>query len=177
LNAVARWVGRDYRRAAVLKPMLEQAGVSLKSLNDQYFLDEEELRTIARHSLATIGAHSVTHPALSLLDDTSARREMSANRAFLENLLQMPIVHFAYPYGDDGACGPREGALAKEVGFATGVTTRRGQLWPEHKHYVHALPRVEVRTGAMHSPFAWMFDVWVSNLRRMARGTGPAVTW
>jgi peptidoglycan/xylan/chitin deacetylase (PgdA/CDA1 family) len=177
LSAVGRWIGRDYPRAAVLKPMLEQAGISLDLINDQYFVSEEELRTIARHPLATIGAHTVTHPALSILDGTSARWEMSANRAFLENLLQMPIVHFAYPYGDDGACGPREGRLAKEVGFASAVTTRRGQLWPEHKHQVHALPRVEVRTDAVHSPFAWMFDVWVSNMRRMARGNAPAVTW
>ena len=177
LNAITHWVAGDYHRKASLKPTLDRSGISLMAVNEQYFLNEEELKIIAKHPLATVGAHTVTHCALSILDDTSAREEMSANRAYLQNLLQLPVLHFAYPYGDVAACGPREGMLAEKVGFSTAVTSRRGQLWPEHAHHVHALPRVAVKAGATVSPYAWMFDVWASHLRRTAKGIGPVVTW
>ena len=53
-------------------------------------------------------------------------------------------VHFAYPYGDPGSAGPRDFALAKNAGFATAVTTRKGMLFPGHKDHLTALPRVSL---------------------------------
>jgi peptidoglycan/xylan/chitin deacetylase (PgdA/CDA1 family) len=54
------------------------------------------------------------------------------------------VVHFAYPYGDRLAAGPREFALAKAAGFKTAVTTRPGMLFPENAEYPTALPRVSL---------------------------------
>ena len=36
----------------------------------------------------------------------------------------------------------RDFALAKEAGFKTAVTTRRGMLFPAHRRFLTALPRV-----------------------------------
>ena len=54
------------------------------------------------------------------------------------------VQHIAYPYGSSGECGPREFRLAEEMGFATGVTTERWNLYPEHQHRLFALPRVTI---------------------------------
>jgi peptidoglycan/xylan/chitin deacetylase (PgdA/CDA1 family) len=45
-------------------------------------MDWDEVRTIAADPLCTIGAHTMTHPALARLSEQEARREMvdSADR-------------------------------------------------------------------------------------------------
>lgn len=140
LDEVRRWVSQDLRRAVLLAPTFKQHGISLAALNDAYFLDERELSILARHPLASIGGHTTSHPALPTLEQSSARAELADNRRYLENLLQSPVRHVAYPYG---ACGPREEHLANEVGFQTAVTTLKARLY-DHKLTPFALPRISV---------------------------------
>lgn len=140
LAEVTRWVHQDYRRGAMLWPVFKESGISLEKLNDEYFLDERELRTLARHPLASIGGHSTSHPALSSLDGVSALAELADNRDYLEDLVQLPVRHVAYPYG---ACGPREEKLASQAGFQTATTTRQGRLY-DHKLNPFALPRIGI---------------------------------
>jgi peptidoglycan/xylan/chitin deacetylase (PgdA/CDA1 family) len=146
---VTRWVHQDYRRGAMLAPTFKRNEISLAALNEEYFLGERELRILARHPLASIGGHTTSHPALATLDTPSARAELADNRSYLENLLQLPIRHVAYPYGTLRACGPREERLANEVGFQSAVTTRQEQLH-DSKLNPFALPRIGVNS---HSDF------------------------
>jgi peptidoglycan/xylan/chitin deacetylase (PgdA/CDA1 family) len=141
LARAAQWVHEDYHRAAMLAPTFHKAGVSLSALNDRYFLDERELQVLSRHPLVSIGGHTTSHPALKTLDSASARAEMADNRNYLQNLIQRPVRHFAYPYGDLKACGPRDEHLAGDVGFLTAVTTQIGQLGARHLNHF-ALPRI-----------------------------------
>jgi peptidoglycan/xylan/chitin deacetylase (PgdA/CDA1 family) len=143
LSRVSKWIHEDYRRAALLTPTFNKAGLSLPALNEAYFLDQRELQALARHPLASIGGHTASHPALAYLDIRSARAEMADNRNYLEELIQLPVRHIAYPYGNSRACGPREEYLAKEVGFSTAVTTRHAQL-SDGKLNHFALPRLGV---------------------------------
>ena len=66
------------------------------------------------------------------------------SRARIESALQRPIVHLAYPYGDRGAAGQREFALARAAGYKTAVTTRPGMIFPESADHLTALPRVSL---------------------------------
>lgn len=143
LSKVRDWVHQDYKRSAALATTFENGGISLSALNDRYFLDPGELQSLARHPLASIGGHSTSHQALSVLDATSAQAELVDNRNYLENLLQLPVRHLAYPYGTPGACGLREEYLAKEAGYASAVTTRHGQLTGDGLDQF-ALPRIGV---------------------------------
>jgi peptidoglycan/xylan/chitin deacetylase (PgdA/CDA1 family) len=142
---VQLWVHQDFRRAAVLESTFEKAGISLAALNDAYFLDERELRDLGCHPLASIGGHTASHAALVTLDQSSARAELANNRSYLENLLQLPVRHFAYPYG---AFGPREEQLASDVGFRTAVTTEHARLY-DSKVNQFALPRVGAYIGGV----------------------------
>jgi peptidoglycan/xylan/chitin deacetylase (PgdA/CDA1 family) len=143
LSRVTKWIHEDFRRAATLAPAFKKAGVSLAALNDRYFLDGRELQALSRHQLASIGAHTTSHPALAHLDARSARAEMADNRNYLEELLQLPVRHIAFPYGSTGACGPREELLAQEVGFSSAATTRHAQL-SERNLNPFSLPRLGV---------------------------------
>jgi peptidoglycan/xylan/chitin deacetylase (PgdA/CDA1 family) len=143
LARATHWVHEDYRRAAMLAPTFQKARISLSALNDAYFLDEKEVQTLSDHPLASIGGHTTSHPALKTLDRSSARAEMADNRDYLQNLIQRPVRHFAYPFGGPKACGPREEQLASDVGFLTAVTTQAGQLGARHPNRF-ALPRIVV---------------------------------
>jgi peptidoglycan/xylan/chitin deacetylase (PgdA/CDA1 family) len=143
LRKVDQWVHEDFNRVAALAPTFNKAGISLSALNEQYFLDEDALQELARHPLASIGGHTTSHAALATLDATSARAELADNRNYLENLLQLPVRHLAYPYG---ACGLREEHIANELGYLSAVTTRHGQL-RDHRPNQFALPRIGVSSS------------------------------
>lgn len=90
-----------------------------------------------------VGAHSCTHPNLRKLDEASGRREVADSRHILEDLLQIPILNFAYPYG---SAGKREQGWVQEAGFSAGWILREGAL--ENANPL-ARPRVAIRTLAM----------------------------
>jgi peptidoglycan/xylan/chitin deacetylase (PgdA/CDA1 family) len=104
----------------------------------------DELKPFAAEPLVNIGAHTITHCNLAAQPDEIASQEMATSRARIEDALQRPAVHFAYPYGDKLAAGRRDFALAKAAGFKTAVTTRPGMVFPENAEYPTALPRVSL---------------------------------
>jgi peptidoglycan/xylan/chitin deacetylase (PgdA/CDA1 family) len=141
---VENWVSADYRRASELSSTFRSRGICFEQLNRQYFLDDRELQALAAVPLVSIGAHTTSHPALATLEREVARREMADNRAYLENLTQRPVVHFANPYGSPAACGRREADLARQLNFSSAVTTRHGHLMPDHGSEQFMLPRISI---------------------------------
>lgn len=104
----------------------------------------DELKSIVDDPLVTFGAHSVTHCNFARQREEVVAREMADSRARLENVLQRPVLHFAYPYGNRSDAGTREFALARAAGFKTAMTTRPGMIFPESVDHLTALPRVSL---------------------------------
>ncbi len=121
-------------------------GIDAAALGDELIMNWREVRQLAADPLATIGAHTVGHYALARLDAARARREMSESRARLKEMAGVDARHFAFPYGSPRTADEREFALARELGFATAVTTRRGVLEGSGDR-LHALPRISVNGG------------------------------
>ena len=103
-----------------------------------------ELEELARDPLVTIGAHTVNHVRLAKVPEKTARAEMRQSAAVIESALGQRPVHLSYPVGDPTSAGPREFAIARELGFKTAVTTRPGVLFPEHREHLMALPRISL---------------------------------
>jgi peptidoglycan/xylan/chitin deacetylase (PgdA/CDA1 family) len=104
----------------------------------------DELKPFANDPLISIGAHTITHCNLAQQTEATAGHEMATSRARIEHVLQRPVLHFAYPYGDRIAAGAREFALARASGFKTAVTTRPGMVFPQNAKHMTALPRVSL---------------------------------
>jgi peptidoglycan/xylan/chitin deacetylase (PgdA/CDA1 family) len=104
----------------------------------------DELKSFADDPLVSIGAHSITHCNLAHQSEETARKEMTVGRTRIEEKLQRPVLHLAYPYGDRFAAGAREFALAQTAGYKTAVTTRPGMMFPESAGHLTALPRVSL---------------------------------
>ena len=128
----------------VVAGLVAPVGVTSPALAEPEFMTWRETAAFAAHPLVSVGAHSVTHRRLAQWPEAVVREEMSGSRSMLEARLDRRIESFAYPVGDATSAGPREFALARELGFATAVTTRPGMLFPEHADHPHALPRVSL---------------------------------
>ena len=87
-----------------------------------------------------IGAHTVSHPILSRLDQATARREMADGRARLEDLLQQRVGLFAYPNGrPDTDYLVDDAQMARTLGFDAAFSTAWGAAGCESDPY--QLPR------------------------------------
>ena len=119
-------------------------GIDEDAVSRELCMSWDELKPFAADPLVTIGAHTVSHCNLAKQTEAMVVHELSASRTDIENVLQRPAVHLAYPYGDRCAAGSREFALAKSAGFETAVTTRPGVIASDNSSQLTALPRVSL---------------------------------
>ena len=136
--------GPEARLLDVVATLMAQAGLASRDIANRLCLDWTAITALAKHPLCAIGVHTLTHPMLAKHDDAFARYEMAESRRLIELRLGQPARHLAYPVGDATSAGPREFALAAELGFSSAVTTRPGMIFPAHRDHRMALPRLSV---------------------------------
>ena len=138
---VIAWVWDDFSRVNAFGETYRRYGLSMEALVRCHAMSETELQHIHQSPLITIGGHTTAHFPLALLETDQVRREIADNRSFLQNLLQDPIDHFAYPFGRPAIDGEREAAIVRDLGFKTAVTTDVGGLFETHKNDPYLWPR------------------------------------
>jgi peptidoglycan/xylan/chitin deacetylase (PgdA/CDA1 family) len=139
-----RGLPREQDLQREVESLCARHGVDQSSIARELCMSWGELKDFADDPLVTIGAHTITHCNLAWQSEATAAFEIAASRARIEEVLQRPILHLAYPYGDRTAAGPREFTLAKAAGFKTAVTTRPGMIFPESAGHLTALQRVSL---------------------------------
>jgi peptidoglycan/xylan/chitin deacetylase (PgdA/CDA1 family) len=96
--------------------------------HDALMLTREMLVTLERHGIE-IGAHTISHPILTSLDDDSARHEIAAGKRQLEALVGKPVRLFAYPNGKVGQdFDARHVEMVRQAGFSAAFTTEAGGI-------------------------------------------------
>jgi peptidoglycan/xylan/chitin deacetylase (PgdA/CDA1 family) len=127
--------------------------VAIRALADKYRLDLaalaaelvmgwDEVRAIAADPLCTIGAHTMTHPALARLSPDAALAEMRDSADRIAKEIGTRPTSLAFPYGYPAAAGAREARLAGEAGLAASLTTQPGYVPATGVR--HGLPRVSI---------------------------------
>ena len=87
-----------------------------------------------------IGAHTISHPILTSLDDQSAQLEIVGGKAELEDLIGKRVPLFAYPNGKVGKdFDARHVRMVREAGFDAAFTTAVGAITPRLDRF--QLPR------------------------------------
>ncbi|MEG6509576.1 polysaccharide deacetylase family protein [Methyloligella sp. 2.7D] len=128
----------------VVRVLAERHGIDMMARCRELIMNWDELRELAADPLVTIGGHTKGHYAVAKLSAANAKEEMIGGADRIEAELGTRPEHFAYPYGDELSAGPRDFWLAKECGFKTAVTTRKGMIFPAHREHLTALPRVSL---------------------------------
>jgi peptidoglycan/xylan/chitin deacetylase (PgdA/CDA1 family) len=144
LHGWLRGLPGEHDIAREVAAMCARHGVDQTAICRDLCMSWDELKPFAADPLVAIGAHTITHCNLARQSEAIALDEMTTSRVRIENALQCPVVHLAYPYGDKIAAGAREFALARTAGFKTAVTTRPGMIFSENASHLTALPRVSL---------------------------------
>lgn len=129
---------------AEVRRLCEAHGIDVARLCRELIMTWAELKSLAEDPLVTIGAHTCRHFAVARLPLEAARRELADSKARIEYELCRPCRHFSFPFGDETSAGPRDFALAGEVGFETAVTTRKGVVRLGPPAGARAIPRVSL---------------------------------
>ncbi|MGA7219738.1 MAG: polysaccharide deacetylase family protein [Candidatus Sulfotelmatobacter sp.] len=163
----ADWI-RGLRRYRGLTQILRSASSSEKSSSEKRFrlLNIDELRRLSAAGM-TIGAHTMSHPVLSLCSDDEVRREIQGSKAVIERAIGRAVWAFAYPFGNPATMGQREIRLAREAGFSCAFLNV--EHWAGEAPDSLAIPRCHVTVETTLPEFA----AHLSGLhRRLQRALG-----
>ena len=83
----------------------------------------KQVMEIDEHYLFTIGCHTLSHPILRNETLKSAKNQIYKSKTLIEEKLNHPVKHFAYPFGGRNEVNERDFKIAEECGFETAVTT------------------------------------------------------
>src|SRR5262249_53223921 len=73
-------------------------GIDQAAICKNLCMSWDELKAFSADPLVTVGAHSITHCNLARQSEAIAREELTLSRARIEDALQRPAIHLAYPY-------------------------------------------------------------------------------
>jgi peptidoglycan/xylan/chitin deacetylase (PgdA/CDA1 family) len=131
-------------RVALIRDLATKYDYDLGAQCRALIMNWNELRHFAGEQLCTIGAHTVHHYELAKLPAEQARSEIEMSLKVLEAQFGRRPLHLSYPIGGPSSAGPREYAMARELGVRSAVTTIPGGLYRHHRDTLTALPRVSL---------------------------------
>lgn len=100
----------------------------------------DEFRTLSKSDLITIGSHTVSHPMLSTLIESSARAELRDSKLQLETLLERQVTLFSFPYG-----GFTTDLVewCREIGYKRVFTTLPKKAFETRQEFAYGRVRVD----------------------------------
>jgi len=114
-----------------------------------------------------IGAHTLTHPRLSQLDEAQAKREILEPREQLEALLGRKIETFSFPYGDfnEALIG-----WCREAGYQRIFTTQHRNAFEPSSQFVVGRVKAEPTDWTLEFRLkllgGYLWRPWASALKR-----------
>jgi peptidoglycan/xylan/chitin deacetylase (PgdA/CDA1 family) len=138
------WQHDEAEAVAAIDSLARRHGVDPLELTARLVMGPDELLRLIEHPLASLGAHTVSHRAISRLPEVEARAEMLHSADWLEALTGSRPTTFAFPYGMKQGVSARDMAIAAELGFSVAVTTQPGTLTEAALGTPTGLPRISL---------------------------------
>jgi peptidoglycan/xylan/chitin deacetylase (PgdA/CDA1 family) len=114
-----------------------------------------------------VGAHTLTHPRLSELDQERAKREILEPRHTLEVLLGRKIETFSFPYGDFNDALVR---WCREAGYKRVFTTQHKSAFEDSGEFVVGRVKAEPTDWSLEFRLkllgGYLWRPWASALKR-----------
>jgi peptidoglycan/xylan/chitin deacetylase (PgdA/CDA1 family) len=118
-----------------------------------------ELRSVARHPLVELGAHTVSHGCLALLEREAQETEIGQSKAALETLRGTAVSVFSYP---NGSFSDTTRELVEELGFRCACASIEGAFSRRTDPY--RIPRIWAPDAAGLKFRRWLGN-WVAGTR------------
>jgi peptidoglycan/xylan/chitin deacetylase (PgdA/CDA1 family) len=110
-----------------------------------------------------LGAHTVSHCDLALMDPIHAAREITGSRERLEQELGEPVRLFSYPFGGRDNMTSENRAEVRKAGFVCCVSAFGGVVSQQSDPFY--LERIPVSTWHI-SPYQFVFEVMLEPARK-----------
>ncbi len=104
-------------REEVLDRLFAWSGISRNPPKRDRTMTEAEICRLTASGLITVGAHTVNHPVLSVLEPRVQAREIQESRLRLEKIINRPVSTFSYPFGRAQDYSRQTVKLVREEGF------------------------------------------------------------
>jgi peptidoglycan/xylan/chitin deacetylase (PgdA/CDA1 family) len=142
LNALAQTLDLD-RLESWMGQLRTWSGQDEQGSGLNRSMNEEELKVLAGSPWTTIGAHTVSHAALSALSEEQQRYEIFTSKEALEKITGEKVPVFAYPFGNRKHYKRTSVALCRQAEFVKAASNFPGQVhrWTDP----YQLPRQVVR--------------------------------
>jgi peptidoglycan/xylan/chitin deacetylase (PgdA/CDA1 family) len=102
----------------------------------------DEIVALDREGTLRFEAHTVTHPSLLAVDDSTAAAEIRESRRELQDRLGRTVSAFAYPAG---LYGERERHLVAQAGYAAAVSCEPGVNRPDSDRFALRRRQIDSR--------------------------------
>jgi len=113
-------------------------------------LSWDEIRDMAAHGIS-FGSHTMSHPVLSAIPTSEARREILESKNIIEDQIQKPVTTFAYPYGKKEDYTDEVTKVLFDEGFEYACTTTVG-----YEQFPVATPLTLKRRGVPPHPYLFL---------------------
>ncbi len=125
------WVNRRGKKKGAGDELVRQAKLS-----------DDEVRQLIESGRIEIGAHTITHDDLCLIDAEQQQQEIITGRVLLQKKFDIAVNTFCYPYG---SCNKESVELCKQAGYTAATTTVAGIETAITPDFLQ-LPRIEVNS-------------------------------
>ena len=136
-------------------------------------LTATELRELCSAGM-TIGAHTLSHPVLSLAPPELAYAEIAESKARLESTIGMRIWAFAYPFGDPRSVNGDVVKMTQEAGFEAAFMNCGGGFGAVLPRYF--LPRLHITADMNLAEFEAHVSGFHRRLQTYARRSEASTT-
>ncbi|HET7208494.1 MAG TPA: GNAT family N-acetyltransferase [Terriglobales bacterium] len=131
LDRTLGWLRRiaHLERSLAISALFQLLGVPNQLNLPNQMLRWDEIRQMSKHHVS-FGAHTVSHPPLSRVSAAEMKMEIAGSKDAIEDRLQVPVLHFAYPFGQPFDFNAEVKQSVQDAGFKTAVTTVWGLNQP-----------------------------------------------
>lgn len=102
----------------------------------------EQIKLLSQDPLATLGGHTKNHYAFNRISNELIQQEIDDANLLIHQHTGKAVEHFAFPFGSIHEVEEKQIEWVKTFDFKTVVTTRKGNVFKQHKDYLYCLPRV-----------------------------------
>jgi len=103
----------------------------------------DETKRLSNSRLIEIGGHTINHPKLAELTEKEQFKEIRGGKKMLEEMLNIPLFSFAYPFGGRNSFTPETVLMTKKAGYLYACANIHERV--TNKSGIFALPRFVVR--------------------------------
>lgn len=141
------FVGLD-KRENWLKQLWEWRGLKRSPRRENLTLSQEQCKKLGESKMISVGAHTVSHPALAALSKREQEIEIKTSIDILSDVLKKRITLFSFPFGGYGTDFNEESIeICKQYGILKAASTDSA-LWDSFVSS-YRIPRKVVRNWNM----------------------------